>query len=120
MRVLAVDDDDAVRYLIRRILERVPEVELSLAAGGAEAIDLIDAGELYDVILIDVTMPDMSGMDVVEWMKLHQPALVARVGLVTAGAADTPALDFLRRTGLPVLYKPFTPNELSAFVHRLA
>ncbi len=60
-RILVVDDDPLVGTTLRRVLER--EHEVTVVESGREALTLIGAGERYDVILCDVMMPQMTGIE---------------------------------------------------------
>jgi CheY-like chemotaxis protein len=67
-RILIVDDDDHVRKLEQAILER-PGYEVSSASSGREALDRLAAGESYDLIILDVMMPEMDGFEVCRQIK---------------------------------------------------
>jgi len=62
-RILIADDEESIRLLLRRILESNPALEITLADGGAAALKL--AAELsYDLILLDLLMPEVGGIEV--------------------------------------------------------
>jgi DNA-binding NarL/FixJ family response regulator len=75
IRILLVDDHAMVRQDTRELLERQDDLEVIGEAGdGAEAIDL--AGQLMpDVILMDVRMPGMSGIEATRRIKVQQPEI---------------------------------------------
>lgn len=62
-RILVVDDDESVRLLLRRILESIPALDVTLANGGEEAL-LLAAEHSYDLILLDLLMPGIGGIEV--------------------------------------------------------
>ena len=62
-RVLIVDDEESIRLLLRRILESNPELEMTLAGSGDEAMELT-ADRAYDLILLDLLMPGKGGIEV--------------------------------------------------------
>jgi len=62
-RVLIVDDDESIRLLLRRILESIPVLEMTLAGGCQEALQLV-AERPYDLILLDLLMPGIGGIEV--------------------------------------------------------
>ena len=110
--VLVVDDEPLVRRTVRRILEgaghRVVE-----AAGGVEALELLTAGHGFDVVLLDLTMPGMSGAEV--WHKLRERGLAVPV-VVISGFAEQ---EVLRRFGeglSGLVRKPFTAQQLRVAV----
>lgn len=63
-KVLVVDDEERIRRLIRMYLER-DELEVEEAENGAEALEMALENE-YDVILLDIMMPEMDGIEVCE------------------------------------------------------
>ena len=62
-RILIVDDEESIRLLLRRILESNPALEITLADGCDEALAL-GAGRTYDLILLDLLMPGVGGIEV--------------------------------------------------------
>ena len=62
-RVLIVDDEESIRVLLRRILESIPGIEVTLADGCHEALKLTSE-QAYDLILLDLLMPEMGGIEV--------------------------------------------------------
>ena len=62
-RILIVDDEESIRLLLRRILESNPALEMTLANGGEEALKLT-AERTYDLILLDLLMPGLGGIQV--------------------------------------------------------
>jgi CheY-like chemotaxis protein len=84
-KVLVVDDDVAIRILIARLLSRTFEVDS--ARDGAEAIEKIQEND-YAVIILDLMMPRIDGLGVVNYLREHAPEKLKRVIVVTAfGAA---------------------------------
>ena len=119
-RVLLVDDEDVIRLALRRFFQRqgwaVDEAE-----DGAAALDLLVGPGVaaYDVILTDLLMPGMSGVEFYARVAAARPELVSRVIVSTGDSMSPEAMDFLRRTGCPVLNKPFELAELRALVARV-
>ena len=62
-RILIADDEESIRLLLRRILESNPALEMTLADGGAAALKLA-AERSYDLILLDLLMPEVGGIEV--------------------------------------------------------
>jgi CheY-like chemotaxis protein len=105
-RVLVVDDEEAIRLLVRTVLER-SGFEVDVARDGCEAIERLAASD-YDVVLLDVMMPRLDGFGVVHEMESRFPALLARTLLVTA--SNRKDLDRLPIRG--VIHKPFSVGDL--------
>lgn len=114
MRVLVVDDDPSVRGLLVDLLTLSGHT-VCAASHGSEALALLET-EHFDLILLDYSMPDMTGVAVLE--KLRARAITAPVGLIT-GSRGHPDIEHLRRQAVPVLFKPFDLAECQAFLERL-
>jgi two-component system, cell cycle sensor histidine kinase and response regulator CckA len=83
-RVLVVDDDDAVRMFVKRILDEEGYV-VDASATGPDALTRIQDGQVYDLIVADVCMPEMSGPQLIA--RMRQRGSDAKVLYVT-GFAD--------------------------------
>ena len=83
MRILIVDDSDIDRELARRLLADIEELEISVADGGEEALEMIDR-ELPDVVLTDLRMPGIDGLELVERMADAYP-LVPTILMTSQG-----------------------------------
>jgi PAS domain S-box-containing protein len=115
--VLVVDDEPLIRSMLRRMLGRAHQV--SEAKSGMEALDLLQGGASFDAIFCDLMMPELTGMDVFEWLEDNRPELVARTAFVTGGAFTERGEEFLRRCTRPVLGKPFDRHGVSALLDEL-
>ena len=107
-RILVVDDDAAIRSLVRRVLEHAG-YEVATARDGREAIALI-ARDDYDVVLLDVMMPGVDGLEVVESLRRDNSAVLAHTYLLTASFSKR--LDELPVRG--IIAKPFDIHDLIA------
>jgi CheY-like chemotaxis protein len=117
--VLVVDDEDRITGVIARILER--DHEVSARASARVALDEILAGKRYDLMLCDLSMPDMDGVTFYQHLKRAAPELAERVVVVTGGAFTPRQAAFLEETGVSRLEKPFPAGELREVVRaRLA
>lgn len=106
-RILVADDDLMIRKMVARILER-EGYQVDQAKDGAEAIEKCSETS-YRVILLDMMMPRLDGMKVIEWLEEHRPQMVARVLVMTAftrGAAEK------AEKICSVVYKPFDVQNL--------
>ena len=109
-RILVVDDEPLVGVAIERFLGRRHDVARFTSA--AEALGLLDAGERFDVILCDLMMPDMTGMDLHARLAEARPDQAARMVFMTGGAFTDRARRFLEATKNPTLTKPFDVADL--------
>jgi len=110
-RLLIVDDDRLVRNGLRRILERHHDV--SVAADGRRALELILA-ERFDVVVCDLIMPEMSGMELFRAVEERMPNLAARFVFVTGGTSSLEARDFLLNVPNARAYNPSERRTSSA------
>jgi signal transduction histidine kinase len=112
-RLLVVDDEPMVGRAIRRMLGK--EHDVVLAGRGADAIDqIVRGGERFDVILCDLMMPDVTGMDLYEALHRDVPDEADRIIFLTGGAFTPAARAFLDKLPGRWLEKPFDPNKLRA------
>jgi CheY-like chemotaxis protein len=114
-RVLVVDDDALVSGAIRRTLSRENDVEVLVSARQALA-RLNSADSRYDVVLCDLMMPEMTGMDLYDALVKAAPHVARRVVFITGGAFTPSARTFLERVENPRVEKPFDPETLRALV----
>ena len=117
-RVLIIDDEVLLIRSFGRILGR--DYEVTAVPSAREALDLISSRERWDVILCDLHMPDVDGVEFHHRLRRSYPELMHRLAFVTGGAFTPRAESFLRSLALPVLQKPVTPDDLRAFVDEIA
>ncbi|HUP20279.1 MAG TPA: response regulator [Gemmatimonadota bacterium] len=111
-RVLVIDDDRAVSSVIARLLE--PHHRVEIAPGCGEALARIEAGQRYDILLCDLMMPNMTGMDLHAELSRAAPDQAERMIFMTGGASTQRARDFLSANPNPRIEKPFdTPTLLA-------
>ena len=107
-RVLIVDDEPVVRRALQRILERDGH-RVTLAERGQEAIDLYAARwRDLDVVVLDITMPDIDGREVLRRMREVNPDVRAVLSSGYTVESD-PSLSI---AGTWVLEKPYTPDQV--------
>jgi CheY-like chemotaxis protein len=109
-RVLVIDDVPNVAATLRLLLEDAHDVQTATRA--AEALHALRSGERWDVILCDLMMPDMNGMEFVREAQRVEPALLAGVILMSGGAFTAGAREFLHSWPYGHLEKPVDPEVL--------
>lgn len=112
-RVLVCEDDSAIRLLIDKLLTR-HGLRVECVGSGAEAMARLRRFS-YDVIVLDLLMPDLSGYEVIEALRRERPMLLERVIVVTA---------FSQAFHVPlpvgaVLRKPFDLREFDDIVEQM-
>jgi CheY-like chemotaxis protein len=115
-RILVVDDDALVARSVRRVLATEHEVVVTIAA--KEALSLCTSGEKFDLILCDLMMPDMTGMELHRELALCAPDQASRMIFLTGGAFTAAARQFLAEPHREHIEKPFDSNNLRAIVQR--
>ncbi|MEO7001256.1 MAG: response regulator [Ktedonobacterales bacterium] len=122
LRTLIAEDDSDIRETVRYLLEGA-NYQVDEAADGAAALKALQAMTSPCVALIDLTMPKMSGIDVLRALA-GQPEVTAcqRYILLTARQAKLPPADAQALTTLKVkvVYKPFDIDDLLEHVRRMA
>lgn len=110
LRFLVVDDSEDIRDLMSRMITMLGH-QVDQAADGVYAVEAL-AEASYDVMLLDLSMPRMTGADVVRWVREHpEHAEGLRIIVVSAWAGDQrPVLNELGVTD--VLPKPFRKQQL--------
>jgi len=113
-RVLVVDDEESVRNLIQRTLERAG-YSVVTAADGQEALDIISELEI-DVMLLDIKMPGISGIEVLQQIAITHPLIC--VIMVTAMVDTTTAIEAMKLGAYDYVTKPFNPDDVVLAVQR--
>jgi CheY-like chemotaxis protein len=111
-RLLVVDDETAVLRAVRAMLSRVG-YEVLLAAGARQALEIVRNDPLIDLMLTDVTMPEMQGTALVREIAQISPRTASM--LMTGGGVDPSALP----EGVPLLRKPFSASKLISAVQEV-
>jgi len=109
-RILVVDDEKSMRQLLEIALGKDGH-RVTVAESGGKACELIDKGS-FDLVISDIKMPDMSGVEVLRYIKETDPGIP--VIMVTAYASAETAVEALRLGAYDYLTKPFKIDELKA------
>ena len=115
-RVLVVDDDALIVTALRRALGSLHDVQTFTSA--EEALRVLEAGLHCDLILCDLMMPVMTGVDFYEALARLRPEMAERVVFMTGGAFSVRARQALDNLPNERFEKPFTVPELRALVAR--
>ena len=118
-KILVIDDEPAVRMTIRLVLEREGHT-VALATDGLAGMKAIEAGGI-DLLIVDIFMPGMDGIETLREVRKHQPDLPA---IVISGTSlpgpEAQAPDFLAMAvklgAVRSLPKPFKPRDIIAAV----
>jgi len=110
-RLLVVDDDSLVRRSCRRTLEQ--DYDVQLAETGGDGLELLGT-ESFDLVLLDLKLPDVSGMDILQQAPDRFPD--TPVIVITGYSTIKSAVEAIKMGAFDYLSKPFTPDELLAAV----
>ncbi len=114
-RILVVDDDESSRELLARILSGAGH-QVSTAADGREAVLALDAGDPPDLVVSDIRMAEMDGLQVIDAFKARAPD--TPVILVTAFGNIDGAVEAIRRGAADYLSKPYDVDAIQIVVAR--
>jgi signal transduction histidine kinase len=109
-RVLAIDDEALLLKAFQRMLVSHHDIETKL--GAREALRCFGQDRAFDVVLCDLQMPDMSGVELYQAVKQQWPKLAARFIFITGGAFSAEARRFLEDGDIACINKPFQLREL--------
>ena len=110
LRILLVDDEELVRTGMAEMLRELGHT-VAEANGGAKALGMLASGQVFDILITDFTMPNMSGADLARLAGERAPDMLVLIVTGYAGGS----LDL----GFPQLSKPFRQDELSAVIQSL-
>jgi two-component system alkaline phosphatase synthesis response regulator PhoP/two-component system response regulator VicR len=116
-KILAVDDEKHIVRLVQITLEK-EGYEIITAGNGREALEQV-AAEKPDLIVMDVMMPEMGGLEALTKLKGDPATAGIPVIMLTAKAQDTDVFQGWQSGADLYLTKPFNPMELVTFVKRL-
>ena len=110
-RILVVDDEQTQLETVCRGLF-LYGYDCTGAKSAREALRLLEQAPMaYSLVLTDLTMPERTGLDLIEKLFRRWPALPV---IVITGLAQTPELEQVKEMGIPFLQKPFDPDQLVA------
>ncbi|WP_224245883.1 two-component regulator propeller domain-containing protein [Hyalangium gracile] len=116
-RLMVIDNEPLILTALSRTL--APEHEVVPFTSARQALERLRAGEHFELILCDLMMPDMTGMELYDTLVREMPRLAECLVFLTGVAFTEGARAFLDRTHLPCLEKPFEPEALRTRIREL-
>lgn len=117
-KVLVVDDSPTMRRMIISTLRELPPLQFEQAASGLEAIEKL-ALFRFDLILLDLNMPDMHGMEVLQFIKKHRMYMDIPVVILTTKKDENTKKEAME-TGANLFFtKPYVPAAFSESIRRI-
>lgn len=114
-RILLVDDEKDITFLLQTEFEDLAEFDVSVAQNGTEAINLIQSN-LYDVVLLDIKMPRVGGIEVLKFIREHSPT--TQVIMLTNVVDMKTAFETVKLGAYDFIPKPYESDQLRATVQR--
>jgi len=114
-KILIVDDEKNIRMTISQSLAEM-DVETDTAVNGEEALSKLKDKD-FGLVLLDLKMPGMDGMEVLEELRKDRPDI--RVVIITAYGTVASAVDAMKLGAVDFIQKPFTPKEIRGLVSRI-
>jgi signal transduction histidine kinase len=115
-RILVVDDEPMLCTVIERMLRTAHDV--TTATSATEALRSLSGGEQYDLILCDLMMPEITGMEFYARLQQAAPDQAGKIVFMTGGAFTEKTQAFLRQLTAESVEKPFTAAKLRELVRR--
>ena len=112
--ILIIDDEETMRDSCRQTLSRDGH-GIEVAESGSKGLSLLEA-ESFDLVILDLKMPGLSGMEVLKKIKQNDPE--AMVIVITGYATVESAVEAMKRGAYDFIPKPFTPDSLRVIVKR--
>ncbi|MDR3004727.1 MAG: response regulator, partial [Acidovorax sp.] len=118
--VLIADDSTSVRRLAQHLLQTQGGYRVETAADGLQALKILEQGELPALLLADIEMPDMDGLELLRRVRADARLRQLPVVMLTAHEAGPVSQKAIDAGAQAFLTKPYAPNELLALVRRCA
>lgn len=116
--ILVVDDSKVMRDMIVACLRAVPSTNFVHASSGLEAIEKLSLAP-FDLMVLDLNMPDIGGIEVLEFVRGQDTLRALPVLIVTTRGDDESRQRMLQAGATSFLAKPFTPDSIIAEVRAI-
>src|SRR3954451_25386600 len=115
MRILIVDDEEVLRDVLDAVLRR-EGFEVVMAASGEEALAVLDEDDNIDLVILDIMLPGISGIDTLRALRLWNPSLP--VIIITAFSSIDGAIEAVKHGAFHYIPKPFKNEEVILSVNK--
>ena len=117
-KILVVDDETDISFILKASIERIPGVEVSLASNGSEALEICRSSSFH-LHILDFMMPGMDGPSLLNELRRQHPERQFKVAFLTARAMPADRAALLKMDVMDVLIKPFNPMQLNEQIESL-
>src|SRR5438128_3570764 len=115
MRILIVDDEEVLRDVLEVVLQR-EGFETAMAASGEEALAVLDEDDNIDLVILDIMLPGISGIDTLRALRISNPSLP--VIIITAFSSIDGAIEAMKHGAFHYIPKPFKNEEVILTVNK--
>src|SRR5213075_611922 len=115
MRILIVDDEEVLRDVLDAVLRR-EGFEVAMAASGEEALSVLDEDDNIDLVILDIMLPGISGIDTLRSLRISNPSLP--VIIITAFSSIDGAIEAMKHGAFHYVPKPFKNEEVILTVNK--
>ncbi|MGZ7031519.1 MAG: sigma-54-dependent transcriptional regulator [Thermoanaerobaculia bacterium] len=115
LRVLIVDDEEVLRDVLQAVLQR-EGFDAILASSGEEALNVLDSDEEVDLVILDIMLPGISGIDTLRSIRISNPTLPVIV--ITAFSSIDGAIEAMKHGAFHYIPKPFKNDEVILTVNK--
>jgi len=116
--LLVVDDSKVMRDMVVACLRGVPDARFTQAASGLEAIERLSLGR-FDLVVLDLNMPDISGIEVLEFVRAQDNLKALPIVVVTTRGDEASRTTAMAAGATSFMTKPFTPEAIAGEAQRL-
>ena len=117
MRILVIDDNEEIAEAIHFFCESMKDIECYMVNDGREGLERIKR-EKFDLVMLDLAMPEFSGYDVVRPLK-QDGVLESNNIVVFTASSDVNTLNEIRKSGVKEVFKkPFSLDEITALIEK--
>jgi two-component system chemotaxis response regulator CheY len=117
-QILVVDDSKVMRDMVVACLRGLPEAHFTQAGSGLEAIERLSLGR-FDLVVLDLNMPDISGIEVLEFVRAQDNLKALPIVVVTTRGDEESRASALAAGASLFITKPFTPDAIVTEAQRL-
>ena len=115
MRILIVDDEEVLRDVLDAVLRR-EGFEVAMASSGEEALSVLDVDDNIDLVILDIMLPGISGIDTLRAIRISNPSLP--VIIITAFSSIDGAIEAMKHGAFHYVPKPFKNEEVILTVNK--
>ena len=115
MRILIVDDEEVLRDVLDAVLRR-EGFEVAMASSGEEALSVLDVDDNIDLVILDIMLPGISGIDTLRAIRISNPTLP--VIIITAFSSIDGAIEAMKHGAFHYVPKPFKNEEVILTVNK--